>query len=272
MINADAAIRIAVFLGTLGVLTMWEVFAPRRPLTHSKAKRWSANLGVVLLDTMVVRALFAAGAVGGAMMAAEQGWGLLNHLSWPAWVEVLLAVIALDLALYLQHVLFHAVPVLWRLHMMHHADLDFDVTTGVRFHPMEVALSMLIKLAVVVLLGASPAAVLIFEVLLNATSMFNHSNIRIPTTLERFIRSLVVTPDMHRVHHSIHSHETNSNFGFNLSWWDKLFGTYRAEPQDGQTEMVLGLEQFRNPDQLSFARILLMPFRGSPGRYPLSHD
>lgn len=272
VIDTDAVIRIAVFLGAFSVLAMWEVLAPRRSLTNSKAKRWSANLGIVLLDTMVVRVLFAAGAVGGAMMAAEQGWGLLNRLSWSAWVEILLAVIALDLALYLQHVLFHAIPVLWRLHMVHHADLDFDVTTGVRFHPFEVVLSMLIKLATVVLIGASPGAVLIFEILLNATSMFNHSNIRIQPAVESFIRSLVVTPDMHRIHHSVRSHETNSNFGFNLSWWDRLFGTYRAEPQGGQTEMVLGLEQFQHPNGLTFTRILLMPFIGSPGRYPLSPD
>ena len=272
MIFSGAAIRIAVFLGGFGVLAVWEVLAPRRPLAHSRAPRWSANLGVVLLDTMVVRVFFAAGAVGGAMMAAEEGWGLLNQVRWPAWIEIMSAVIALDLALYLQHVLFHAVPVLWRLHMMHHTDLDFDVTTGVRFHPMEVALSMLIKLAVVVLIGASPLAVLIFEVLLNATSMFNHSNIRLPPAAESTIRSLVVTPDMHRIHHSIRSRETNSNFGFNLSWWDRLFGTYRKEPQDGQTGMVLGLEHFRSPTHVTFTRLLSMPFTESPGRYPLTHE
>ena len=268
----DALIRIAGFVGTFVVLATWEIVAPRRPRSSPRARRWSANLGVVLLDTVVVRVLFVTGAVGAAVVAAEQGWGVLNRSSWPTGVELVLAVMALDFALYLQHVLFHAVPVLWRLHMMHDADLDCDVTTGVRFHPLEVLLSMLIKVAAVVLVGASPGAVVVFEVLLNATSMFNHSNVRIPPIVERVVRSIMVTPDMHRIHHSIRARETNCNFGFNLSWWDRILGSYRAEPQDGQTEMVLGLEQFRDPSGLTLRRILLLPFTGSPGRYPLSHD
>jgi sterol desaturase/sphingolipid hydroxylase (fatty acid hydroxylase superfamily) len=270
MIKTDVFIRIAGFLGTFGLLAIWEAYAPRRALTNSKSRRWVANLGVVVMDALLIRILFTTGAVGAALMAAQHGWGLLHQWSGPAWLEIILAVIALDLALYLQHVLFHAVPILWRLHMMHHADLDVDVTTGVRFHPVEVALSMLIKIGVIVLIGASPTAVVIFEVLLNATSMFNHSNVRMPTCLETAIRSLIVTPDMHRIHHSVHVRETNSNFGFNLSCWDRLLGTYRAEPQDGQTAMSLGLEQFRDPDPLTLPGILVMPFVGSPGRYPLS--
>jgi sterol desaturase/sphingolipid hydroxylase (fatty acid hydroxylase superfamily) len=270
--TADTLIRIAGFVGAFVVLATWEMLAPRRTRSSPRARRWSANLGVVLLDTVVVRVLFVTGAIGAAVVAAEHGWGLLNRSSWPTGIELLLAVIALDFALYLQHVVFHAVPVLWRLHMMHHADLDCDVTTGVRFHPLEVMLSMVIKVAAVVLVGASPAAVLVFEVLLNATSMFNHSNVRIPLAVERVVRLIMVTPDMHRTHHSIRVRETNSNFGFNLSWWDRVFGTYRAEPQGGQTEMVLGLEQFRDPSGLTLHRILLMPFTESPGRYPLSHD
>jgi sterol desaturase/sphingolipid hydroxylase (fatty acid hydroxylase superfamily) len=270
MIKTDALIRLTGFLGAFGLLAVWEVCAPRRALTNSKARRWIANLGIVVIDALLIRVLFTTGAVGAALMAAQHEWGLLNQWSGPAWLEIVLAAIALDLALYVQHVLFHAVSILWRLHMMHHADLDVDVTTGVRFHPVEVALSMLIKIGVIVLIGASPTAVVIFEVLLNATSMFNHSNVRIPTSLETVIRSLFVTPDMHRIHHSVHPRETNSNFGFNLSCWDRLLGTYRSEPQDGQTAMSLGLEQFRDPDRLTLASILVMPFRGKLGRYPLS--
>ncbi|HET7059442.1 MAG TPA: sterol desaturase family protein [Nitrospiraceae bacterium] len=270
MIKTDVLIRLAGFLGAFGLLAIWEICAPRRALTNSKARRWVANLGIVVIDALLIRILFATGAVGAALMAAQHAWGLLNQWRGPAWLEIIMAVIALDLALYLQHVLFHAVPILWRLHMMHHADLDVDVTTGVRFHPAEIALSMLIKIGIILLIGASPTAVVIFEVLLNATSLFNHSNVRIPTSLETVIRSLVVTPDMHRIHHSVHARETNSNFGFNLSWWDRLVGTYRAEPQDGQTAMSLGLEQFRDPDRLTLLGILVMPLVGSPGRYPLS--
>jgi sterol desaturase/sphingolipid hydroxylase (fatty acid hydroxylase superfamily) len=249
----EGAIRIGAFLGTLSVLALGELMVPRRSLTNSKVRRWFANLGVVVIDTLTARLLFVAGAVGAALFGVEQGWGLLNRVAWPAGLEVLIAVIALDLALYLQHVVFHAVPALWRLHMMHHADLDMDVTTGVRFHPLEVALSMFIKVTVILLTGASPAAVLIFEVVLNASSMFNHSNIRIPDMFERILRSIIVTPDMHRIHHSIHAHETNSNFGFSFSWWDWLFGTYRLEParrscRDGPRSRACARRESRHAD------------------------
>ena len=190
-------------------------------------------------------------------------------MAFPAWVGVVSSVVVLDLAIYLQHVLFHAVPSLWRLHRMHHADLEFDVSTGLRFHPIEILLSMVIKFIVVAALGAPAVAVLIFEVLLNATSMFNHGNVRIPTGLDRMLRWIVVTPDMHRVHHSILSRETNSNFGFNLPWWDRLFGTYRAQPTAGHDGMTIGIEQFREPRELGLDRMLLQPFRGDAGRYPL---
>jgi sterol desaturase/sphingolipid hydroxylase (fatty acid hydroxylase superfamily) len=201
--------------------------------------------------------------------AETRGWGLFNLMAVPAWVGVVSSVVVLDLAIYLQHVLFHAVPVLWRLHRMHHADLEFDVSTGLRFHPLEILLSMLIKFTVIVALGAPAVAVLIFEVLLNATSMFNHGNVRIPTSLDRTLRWIVVTPDMHRVHHSILSRETNSNFGFNLPWWDRLFGTYWAQPTAGHDGMTIGIEQFREPRELGLDRMLLQPFRGDAGRYPL---
>jgi len=269
VLEIEGAIRIGAFLGTLSVLALGELMVPRRSLSSSKVRRWFANLGVVVIDALTARLLFVAGAVGAAIFGVEQGWGMLNRVTWPAGLEVLLAVIALDFALYLQHVVFHTVPILWRLHMMHHADLDVDVTTGVRFHPIEVALSMLIKITVILLTGASPAAVLIFEVVLNASSMFNHSNVRIPDIIERILRSFIVTPDMHRIHHSIRAHETNSNFGFNLPWWDRLFGTYRLEPQDGHVEMVLGLEHVRGANAVMLPRMLVMPFIDGPGRYPI---
>ncbi|CAI4029666.1 Sterol desaturase family protein [Nitrospira tepida] len=268
----EMLIRISAFLGVLGLMAFGEVLIPRRHLTTSKARRWVANLSIVVIDAAAVRLLFTAGAVGASMLAAERHWGVLNHLSWPNWLELVLAVVALDLVLYLQHVMFHAVPLLWRVHMMHHADLDCDVTTGLRFHPVEVVLSMLIKVSAIAVLGPSPQAVLSFEVLLNATAMFNHSNVRLPATMDRCLRWIVVTPDMHRIHHSILPRETNTNFGFNLPWWDRLLGTYRLQPNDGHERMTLGLTQFRDPARLTLTGMLLLPFTGRPGDYPLSHD
>src|SRR5262245_20872366 len=260
-------------LGAIGcvfaVMAVWELVGPRRRQTIGRLARWPNNLGVVVVDTLLVRILFPTAAVGVALAAEERGLGLFNVLTLPAWASVPAAVVALDLAIYLQHVLFHAVPVLWRLHRMHHADLEFDVTTGLRFHPIEILLSMLIKFAVIAAIGAPAAAVLIFEVLLNVTSMFNHGNVRIGQRADRVLRWFVVTPDMHRVHHSIVSHETNSNFGFNLPWWDRLFGTYRSQPAAGHEGMTIGIEQFRDPRELGIVRMLLQPFRGGPGGYPL---
>jgi sterol desaturase/sphingolipid hydroxylase (fatty acid hydroxylase superfamily) len=270
--NVETVIRLSAFLGVLGLMAGWEVLRPRRRLTTSKPRRWVANLSVVVLNSIVLRLLFASGAVGLAMWAAERGWGLLNCLGWPTWLEGFLAVVALDFVLYLQHVMFHAVPIFWRFHMMHHADLDCDVTTGARFHPVEVALSMVIKFAAVAVIGPSPAAVLCFEVVLNATSMFNHSNVWMPPAVDRCLRWIVVTPDMHRIHHSILPRETNTNFGFNLPWWDRLLGTYRAEPAHGQEGMVLGLQQFRDPARLTLPGMLLLPLTGAVGAYPLSHE
>jgi sterol desaturase/sphingolipid hydroxylase (fatty acid hydroxylase superfamily) len=270
--NVETVVRLSAFLGVLGLMAGWEIFRPRRRLTTSKPRRWAANLSVVALNTLVVRLLFASGAVGAASAVTERGWGLLNSLGWPTWLEFLLAVAALDFVLYLQHVMFHAVPAFWRFHMMHHADLDVDVTTGARFHPVEVILSMFIKLAAVAAIGPAPAAVIAFEVLLNATSMFNHSNVWMPETVDRVFRWVVVTPDMHRVHHSILPRETNTNFGFNLPWWDRLLGTYRAAPALGQEGMALGLEQFRDQARLTLVGMLVLPFVGETGNYPLSRN
>jgi sterol desaturase/sphingolipid hydroxylase (fatty acid hydroxylase superfamily) len=250
-------------------MALWESIGPRRTQSVGRGWRWPNNLGVVVVDAALVRILFPTTAVGVALVAETHGFGLFNVVPLPAWIGVVASVILLDLAIYFQHVLFHAVPVLWRLHRMHHADLDIDVSTGLRFHPIEILLSMVIKLAVVIALGAPAMAVLIFEVLLNATSMFNHSNIRIPGGFDGVLRWFVVTPDMHRVHHSMLAPETNSNFGFNLPWWDRLFGTYRAQPTAGHEAMTIGIEQFRDPRELGLDRMLLQPFRGDAGRYPL---
>ena len=263
LLSHEPLLRLGVFAGVLAAMAAWELLAPRREFRSGRLRRWPNNIALVVLDTLLVRLAFPLSAVGVALIAEQREWGLLNALAVPAWLAVPAAVILLDLAVYLQHVLFHAVPVLWRLHRVHHADLDFDVTTGIRFHPIEIALSMAIKLAAVLTLGAPAVAVLIFEVLLNATSLFNHGNVRTGAGLDRLLRLVVVTPDMHRVHHSIHAAETNSNFGFNLPWWDHAFGTYRAEPADGHDAMEIGIPQFRDPAELRIDRMLLQPFRSA---------
>ncbi len=269
--QAEGAIRIGCFLGVLIAMAVWEALAPRRSLMAHKPLRWASNLSLVFLNTAVVRLVIPFTAVATAAVAESEGWGLLNMLELPRWAKTVIAVIALDLVIYLQHVMFHAVPVLWRLHMVHHADLDFDVTTGVRFHTLEIVLSTLIKLAAILALGPSALAVLIFEVLLNATSMFNHGNVRLPQWLDRLLRYVVVTPEMHRVHHSVISRETNSNFGFNLPWWDYLLGTYRAQPAAGHEQMTIGLTQFRN--ELLVERLpglILLPFARDAGEYQIN--
>jgi sterol desaturase/sphingolipid hydroxylase (fatty acid hydroxylase superfamily) len=269
LLTYEQYIRLAAFCGVFALMAIWEFIRPRRTQTIGRGWRWPNNLGVVAVDTFLVRILFPTTAVGLALIADALGVGVFNVVPVPAWIAVGVSVILLDLAIYFQHVLFHAVPLLWRLHRMHHADLDIDVSTGLRFHPIEILLSMVIKLAVVIALGAPAVAVLIFEILLNATSMFNHSNVRMSEGFDRVLRWFVVTPDMHRVHHSILSRETNSNFGFNLPWWDQLFGTYRAQPAAGHEAMTIGIEQFRDPRELGLDRMLLQPFRGDAGRYPL---
>jgi sterol desaturase/sphingolipid hydroxylase (fatty acid hydroxylase superfamily) len=259
------AIRLGAFAGVFLAMALWELWRPRRTLTIGRRPRWPGNLGVVALDTLLVRALFPTAAVGVALICEARGWGLLHVLALPPWIAVPVAVLVLDFAIYVQHVLFHYVPVLWRLHRMHHADLDIDVTTGVRFHPLEIILSLVIKLAVVAAMGAPALAVLVFEVLLNATSLFNHSNVRMAPAAERIVRWLVVTPDMHRVHHSIIRAETDSNFGFNFPWWDRLLGTYRPQPKEGHLGMTIGIEAFRDPAELRLDRMLAQPFRSDQG-------
>jgi sterol desaturase/sphingolipid hydroxylase (fatty acid hydroxylase superfamily) len=266
----EPAIRLGFFLAVFAAVALWEALRPRRPRSVPRRVRWPGNLGVVVLNTLVLRVVFPTAAVGLALALEARGWGLLNAFAPPFWLAVPLSVVVLDLAIYLQHVMLHAVPALWRLHRMHHADLDFDVTTGARFHPIEILLSMAIKLTVVAALGPPALGVLMFEVLLNATSMFNHGNLRLPLAVDRVLRWFVVTPDMHRVHHSIVVHETNSNFGFNLPWWDRLLGTYRAQPAAGHDAMTIGIEQFREPGELRLDRMLAQPFRGATGAYPIN--
>jgi sterol desaturase/sphingolipid hydroxylase (fatty acid hydroxylase superfamily) len=268
----EPAIRVAFFLLVFAVIGVWEVVAPRRALTASKAMRWTSNLGIVVLNTLLLRLAFPLAAAGMAAFAAANGWGLLNYFQVPVWLAVPIAVIAMDFVIWLQHVMVHAVPALWRLHRVHHADLDYDVTTGSRFHPIEIGLSMLIKFATIAVLGPPVLAVVIFEVLLNATAMFNHGNIRLPRSLDRVLRWFVVTPDMHRVHHSIEDDESNSNFGFNLPWWDRLFGTYKDQPRAGHAAITIGISDHRDPKEVArLGGMLLLPFRGEVQGYAINH-
>jgi sterol desaturase/sphingolipid hydroxylase (fatty acid hydroxylase superfamily) len=267
----EPTIRLAFFLGVFAVIGLWEVVAPRRALTVSKTMRWASNLGLVALNTLLLRLVFPLAAAGIAAFAVANGWGLLNHFQVPFWIAVPVAAVAMDFVIWLQHVMVHAVPALWRLHRVHHADLDYDVTTGARFHPIEIALSMLIKFATIAVLGPPVLAVVIFEVLLNATAMFNHGNIRLPVALDAVLRWVVVTPDMHRVHHSVDDDETNSNFGFNLPWWDRLFGTYRAQPRAGHEAMTIGIHGHTDPQEVArLDGMLMLPFRGEVNGYAIN--
>jgi len=267
----EKSIRMGFFFGMLVLMGSWEILAPRRELTVSKSVRWLNNLGLVFFNSFVARLIFPAAAVGVAGFAAEQSWGLLHYYAVPYWLAVVLSIVVMDFIIYLQHVMVHAVPALWRLHRVHHADPDFDVTTGARFHTIEILLSLLIKFATIVVLGPPVVAVVIFEVLLNATAMFNHSNVRLPTRLDRILRWIVVTPDMHRVHHSVEDDEANSNFGFNLSVWDRLFGTYRAQPRAGHLDMNIGIHRFHDPRDVSWlSGILLLPFKGRISEYAIN--
>jgi sterol desaturase/sphingolipid hydroxylase (fatty acid hydroxylase superfamily) len=264
----DVLIRGASFAAMFALMAVWEIRAPARVLLLPKRMRWMNNLGLVALNTLLLRLLFPAAAVGMAALAAEKGWGLLNYSPLPLWVALIVSVIALDFVIWLQHVMVHAVPVLWRVHRVHHADPDYDLTTGARFHPFEILLSMLIKFAAIVALGPPVVAVILFEVLLNATSMFNHGNVRLPARVDRVLRRIVVTPDMHRVHHSVEREEMNSNFGFNLPWWDRLFGTYREQPRGGHVGMTIGIHGCNDPRDVSWLPgLLALPFRSRISGY-----
>ena len=264
-------IRIAFFIGVLIVMGVWETFAPRRRLTVSRALRWANNLGLAFFNSLILRLILPAAATGVALFSAEQGWGLLHYYSLPLSLSILFSIIALDFIIYLQHVLVHAVPLLWRLHRVHHADPDYDVTTGSRFHPLEILLSMLIKFATIIVLGPPVVAVILFELILNVLSMFNHGNVGLPAPIDRLLRWFIVTPDMHRVHHSIEDDETNSNFGFNLSCWDRLFGTYRDQPRAGHCGMTIGIRNLRELKQsVWISGLLCMPFIGKVSGYAIN--
>ena len=259
----ELLLRLGAFAGVLATMAAWEALAPRRALLIPRRVRWAGNLGLVALNALVVRLAFPVAAVGFAALAAERGWGVLNAFVIPSWVAFGVSLLALDLAIYFQHVMFHAVPILWRLHRVHHADPDFDVTTGARFHPVEILLSMLVKLAAIAVIGAPAAAVLAFEVLLNACAMFNHGNVAIPAAVDRALRRVIVTPDMHRIHHSMEMAETNSNYGFNLAWWGWLLGTYRAEASLPQERMRIGVEGITGDDRaVTLTGMLAIPLAG----------
>ena len=271
LIANEPVVRLVAFATIFAVMALLELRHPRRQQSVARARRWPGNLGIVALNTLLVRTVFPTTAVALAALGEAKGSGLFHALGLPGWAAVPLGVILLDLAIYLQHVLVHAVPVLWRLHRMHHADLEFDVTTGARFHPIEILLSMVLKLMVITAIGAPAMAVLAFEILLSGTAMFNHSNVRVPERLDRVLRLFVVTPDMHRVHHSVVPSETNSNFGFNLPWWDRMFGTYRPDPAAGQIGMTIGITQFRDPTEQRLDRMLMQPFREGDRSYAIGH-
>jgi sterol desaturase/sphingolipid hydroxylase (fatty acid hydroxylase superfamily) len=269
-IAAEPLIRLGAFLGVFAIVALWEALAPRRRAGFTRRARWPHNLGLLVLDSVVLRLVAPGAAIAVAIAGETHGWGLVNALGLRGWIAIPLAIVLLDLAIYFQHVTFHAVPALWRLHRVHHTDLDFDVTTGTRFHPIEILVSTLIKMAAIAAIGAPAVAVLVFEVLLNATAMFNHANGRLPVAVDRWLRLAVVTPDMHRVHHSTVYNETNSNFGFNLPWWDRLFGTYRAQPAAGHEAMTIGVDAFRTREDLRLDRLLMQPFRETPGGYAIN--
>jgi len=264
ILESEALFRLGGFASIFLVMALWEVLASRRELQSAKGYRWLGNLSLIVLDTLVLRLLFPAAAVGMALTAERFSWGLLHMVDLPYWLAVVVSVVLLDFVIYLQHVMFHAVPALWRLHMVHHADIDIDVTTGIRFHPIEIVLSMVVKLAAVSAIGPPVLGVILFEVILNGLALFNHANARIPLRIDRVLRWVIVTPDMHRVHHSTERREHDTNFGFNLSCWDRLLGTYLAQPAAGHEGMTIGLPTFREARWRSLPRLLAMPFFRPP--------
>lgn len=259
----ETTLRISAFAIVFAAIAMWEALVPRRPRRFKRSVRWPQNLALPAINHLLLILVVPGAEVGVAIAAQAHGWGLLPPFRLPVWVQTVTAIVLLDLAIYVQHRVFHVVPMLWRVHRVHHADMDFDVTTGVRFHPLEIAFSTAFKCMMIAVIGATPVAVIAFEILLNASSMFEHANARLSTSVDRWLRCIVVTPDMHRVHHSSVMSETNSNFGFNISWWDRLFGTYRAQPAAGHEAMQIGLEVFRNAGEVRVDRVLAQPFRST---------
>ncbi len=261
LLQSEATIRLSSFISLLLIFALWEALNPRKMRALGRTERWFTNITLSVLNSLVLRFLFPVLAVECALVAEDKGWGLLNLLSLPFWVEFIAALLLLDLAIYAQHVLTHHWRPLWRLHKVHHADRDVDVTTAIRFHPIEIAFSMALKILLVLIIGPAAAAVIVFEIVLNGTAMFNHANIRLPTSVDRILRTVLVTPDMHRVHHSVLEAETNSNYGFNLSLWDRLFGTYRPQPSAGHDGMTIGLAPYQGAQPANFVWSLALPFQ-----------
>lgn len=261
ILNQESWIRLSVFLGVFAAMALWELASPKRGCAATRSQRWPGNVGIVVLDAILLKLVFPTAAVGAALWAEGSQIGLMRVIDVPRAIAAVLCVILLDGAVYAQHVLTHKVPILWRLHRVHHADTGFDVSTALRFHPLEVLLSMAIKMGVVVALGAPAPAVVVFEALLNGSAMFNHGNVRLPKALDGILRTVIVTPDTHRIHHGADPAETNSNYGFCLSVWDRLFGTYMETPRPGGDGMVVGLEYFREPEQLRLDKMLIQPFK-----------
>lgn len=260
MAEDELTIRLGFFFGIFLIMALWEMAAPKRSLSLSKTLRWSNNLALLVFNSFLLRLFFPMAAVGFALQADQIGWGLFNWFETGFWPTVIASIVLLDFAIYWQHRLFHQIPLLWRLHRVHHADLDYDVTTATRFHPIEILLSMLIKWGAILLIGAPVEAVITFEIILNGCAMFNHGNVRLYRPVDRLLRLIVVTPDMHRVHHSVVRAEHDSNFGFNLSVWDRLFGSYIDQPKAGHEGMTIGIDRFRDPVSQRLDRLILMPF------------
>lgn len=258
---SETTIRLSVFASVFIIMAVAESLWPRKIRTQPRFTRWFTNIGIVVLDSLAVRIIFPVVAVGVAQYAHSRGWGLLNLITLPFWLKVLISAVLMDMAIYWQHVVSHKLPILWRVHQMHHADRDIDVSTGTRFHPIEIVLSMLYKFAVILLLGPAALGVFLFEVLLNGSAMFNHANVRLPLGLDKVLRLLFVTPDMHRVHHSLHRDEIDSNYGFNLAIWDRIFGTYIDQPRDGHDKMVIGMKGYQSDKPSSIIWSLLLPFK-----------
>ncbi len=258
---SETTIRLAIFASVFAIMAVVEALWPRKKRTQPRTTRWFTNIGIVVVDSITVRLIFPIVAVGVAIYASENGWGLLNLIAMPFWLKVVISAVLMDMAIYWQHVASHKIPMLWRVHRMHHVDRDIDASTGTRFHPIEIVLSMLYKMAVIMVLGPAAFGVFLFEVLLNGSAMFNHANVRLPLWLDRIIRILFVTPDMHRVHHSVHRDETDSNYGFNLAIWDKIFGTYIDQPRDGHDDMVIGMKGYQDDKPSNIIWALLFPFK-----------
>ncbi len=256
----ESYIRLSSFIGLYALLTLWEISSPKRKLEHARRLRWVSNFGLIIISSILIRFIFPTAAVGISLLVEQNHWGLLYYFELPYIIHFIAAFVLMDLSLYFQHVMFHALPLFWRFHRVHHTDLDFDITTGLRFHPFEMVISILIKFMTITALGVPVLAVVIFEIILNAASMFSHSNIKIHSAIEQMTRWFIVTPDMHRIHHSVSENETNSNFGFFISVWDRLFGTYTKEPKEGHTGMQIGLNNFREPKWQDIRWLIYLPF------------